>query len=82
MEMKDEIDDEEVSLEDFIDQKMKDWRMQEVEKMYEVASQCLCEKKNKRALVTEVRHIFYSLLEGFVTVSIWGICQSFVHFSL
>lgn len=58
MEMKDEIDDEEVSLEDFIDQKMKDWRMQEVEKMYEVASQCLCEKKNKRPLVTEVRHIF------------------------
>ncbi|XP_056595338.1 interleukin-1 receptor-associated kinase 4 isoform X1 [Triplophysa dalaica] len=54
MEMKDEIDDEEVSLEDFIDHKMKDWRMQEVEKMYEVAFQCLCEKKNKRPLVTEV----------------------------
>ncbi|KAI7811716.1 interleukin-1 receptor-associated kinase 4 [Triplophysa rosa] len=53
MEMKDEIDDEEASLEDFIDQKMKGWRMQEAEKMYEVASQCLCEKKNKRPPVTE-----------------------------
>lgn len=56
MEMKDEIDDddEEVCLEDFIDQKMEGWRMQEVEKMYEVASQCLCEKKNKRPSITEV----------------------------
>ncbi|XP_055047609.2 interleukin-1 receptor-associated kinase 4 [Misgurnus anguillicaudatus] len=54
MEMKDEIDDEEVSLTDFIDQKMEGWRMQELEKMYDVASQCLCEKKNKRPLIKEV----------------------------
>lgn len=58
MEMKDEIDDEEISLEDFIDQKMEGWKMQEAEKMYEVASQCLCEKKNKRPPITDVRHIF------------------------
>ncbi|XP_016371213.1 interleukin-1 receptor-associated kinase 4 isoform X2 [Sinocyclocheilus rhinocerous] len=54
MEMKDEIDDEELSLEDFIDGKMQGWRMEEVERMYDVASRCLCEKKNKRPTITEV----------------------------
>ncbi|XP_073687446.1 interleukin-1 receptor-associated kinase 4-like [Garra rufa] len=54
MEMKDEIDDEEISLEEFIDAKMEGWRMEEVERMYDVASQCLCEKKNKRPAITEV----------------------------
>lgn len=54
MEMKDEIDDEELSLEDFIDKKMEGWRMEEVERMYDVASHCLCEKKNKRPTITEV----------------------------
>ncbi|KAL0155575.1 hypothetical protein M9458_049838, partial [Cirrhinus mrigala] len=53
MEMKDEIDDEEISLEEFIDAKMEGWRMEEVERMYDVASQCLCEKKNKRPTITE-----------------------------
>lgn len=54
MEMKDEIDDDEVSLEDFIDSKMEGWQMEEVEKMYDVASQCLCEKKNRRPAITQV----------------------------
>lgn len=54
MEMKDEIDDEEISLEEFIDGKMEGWQMEEVESMYDVASQCLCEKKNKRPTITEV----------------------------
>ncbi|XP_059391837.1 interleukin-1 receptor-associated kinase 4 isoform X2 [Carassius carassius] len=54
MEMKDEIDDEELSLQDFIDGKMQGWKMEEVERMYDVASQCLCEKKNKRPTITEV----------------------------
>lgn len=54
MEMKDEIEDEELSLEDFVDGKMQGWQMEEVERMYDVASQCLCEKKNKRPTITEV----------------------------
>ncbi|CAM4733686.1 unnamed protein product [Leuciscus chuanchicus] len=54
MEMKDEIDDDEVSLSDFIDSKMEGWQMEEVEKMYDVASQCLCEKKNRRPAITQV----------------------------
>ncbi|XP_056108559.1 interleukin-1 receptor-associated kinase 4 [Rhinichthys klamathensis goyatoka] len=53
MEMKDEIDDDEVSLQDFIDSKMEGWQMEEVEKMYDVASQCLCEKKNRRPTITQ-----------------------------
>ncbi|XP_048015067.1 interleukin-1 receptor-associated kinase 4 [Megalobrama amblycephala] len=54
MEMKDEIDDDEVSLEEFIDSKMEGWQMEEVERMYDLASQCLCEKKNKRPPITQV----------------------------
>ncbi|XP_067292353.1 interleukin-1 receptor-associated kinase 4 isoform X2 [Pseudorasbora parva] len=54
MEMKDEIDDDEVSLEEFIDSKMEGWKMEEVERMYDVASQCLCEKKNKRPAIAQV----------------------------
>lgn len=54
MEMKDEIDDDEVTLPDFIDSKMEGWQMEEVEKMYDVASQCLCEKKNRRPTITQV----------------------------
>ncbi|KAF7701973.1 interleukin-1 receptor-associated kinase 4 [Silurus meridionalis] len=54
MDMKDEIDDEEVKLEEFIDKKMLDWDMESVERMYHVASQCLSEKKNRRPLIKEV----------------------------
>ncbi|KAK7121164.1 hypothetical protein R3I93_022300 [Phoxinus phoxinus] len=54
MEMKDEIEDDEVSLQDFIDSKMEGWQMEEVENMYDVASQCLCEKKNRRPAITQV----------------------------
>ncbi|KAG1938326.1 interleukin-1 receptor-associated kinase 4 isoform X2 [Pimephales promelas] len=54
MEMKDEIEDDEVSLQDFIDSKMEGWQMEDVEKMYDVASQCLCEKKNRRPTITQV----------------------------
>lgn len=52
--MKDEIEDEEVTLEEFIDKKMLDWDMESVERMYNVASQCLSERKNRRPLMKEV----------------------------
>lgn len=54
MEMKDEIEDEEITLEEFIDKKMTDWDMESVERMYNVASQCLSERKNRRPLIKEV----------------------------
>ncbi|KAK3558845.1 hypothetical protein QTP86_028717 [Hemibagrus guttatus] len=54
MEMKDEIEDEEITLEEFIDKKMSDWDMESVETVYNVASQCLSERKNRRPLMKEV----------------------------
>lgn len=54
MEMKDEIEDEEITLEEFIDKKMLDWGMESVERMYNVASQCLSERKNRRPLMKQV----------------------------
>ncbi|XP_053497453.1 interleukin-1 receptor-associated kinase 4 [Ictalurus furcatus] len=54
MEMKDEIEDEEITLEEFIDKKILDWDMESVERMYNVASQCLNERKNRRPLMNEV----------------------------
>ncbi|XP_072528269.1 interleukin-1 receptor-associated kinase 4 [Salminus brasiliensis] len=54
MEMKDEIEDEETTLQEFVDKKMEDWDMESIEKMYGVASQCLNERKNRRPLLKEV----------------------------
>uniref|UniRef100_A0A6G1RKR2 Protein kinase domain-containing protein n=1 Tax=Hypotaenidia okinawae TaxID=2861861 RepID=A0A6G1RKR2_9GRUI len=46
--IKDEIEDEEATVEDYVDQKMSDWDAPSVHKMYSVAEQCLKEKKNRR----------------------------------
>lgn len=54
IEMKDEIEDEEITLEEFVDKKMQDWTTEAVEKMYTVASQCLSERKTRRPLLKEV----------------------------
>lgn len=54
MEMKDEIDEEEMALEDFVDKKMTDWDLPLVERTYFLASDCLSDKKNKRPLMEEV----------------------------
>uniref|UniRef100_A0A8B9RAW2 Interleukin-1 receptor-associated kinase 4 n=1 Tax=Astyanax mexicanus TaxID=7994 RepID=A0A8B9RAW2_ASTMX len=54
IEMKDEIEDEEIMLQEFVDKKMEDWDMESIEKMYGVASQCLNERKNRRPLLKEV----------------------------
>uniref|UniRef100_A0A6Q2ZIV1 Interleukin-1 receptor-associated kinase 4 n=1 Tax=Esox lucius TaxID=8010 RepID=A0A6Q2ZIV1_ESOLU len=55
MEIKDEIDEEEMTLEDFVDQKMTDWDLPSVERTYSLASDCLNDKKNKRPLTEQVR---------------------------
>ncbi|XP_068789925.1 interleukin-1 receptor-associated kinase 4 [Struthio camelus] len=46
--IKDEIEDEEATIEDYIDEKMSDWDAASVDKVYSIASQCLNEKKNRR----------------------------------
>uniref|UniRef100_A0A8C0G9A0 Interleukin-1 receptor-associated kinase 4 n=1 Tax=Chelonoidis abingdonii TaxID=106734 RepID=A0A8C0G9A0_CHEAB len=46
--IKEEIEDEEKTIEDYVDEKMSDWDTISIDKMYSVASQCLNEKKNRR----------------------------------
>ncbi|XP_061323773.1 interleukin-1 receptor-associated kinase 4 isoform X3 [Pezoporus flaviventris] len=46
--IKDEIEDEEATIEDYIDEKMSDWDAPSVHKMYSIADRCLNEKKNRR----------------------------------
>lgn len=46
--IKEEIEDEEKTIEDYVDEKMSDWDAISIDKMYSVASQCLNEKKNRR----------------------------------
>ncbi|NXC19702.1 IRAK4 kinase, partial [Corythaeola cristata] len=46
--IKDDIEDEEATIEDYVDEKMCDWDAPSVHKMYSIADQCLNEKKNRR----------------------------------
>ncbi|XP_010213831.1 PREDICTED: interleukin-1 receptor-associated kinase 4 [Tinamus guttatus] len=46
--IKDEIEDEETTIEAYVDEKMNDWDAASVDKMYSVANRCLNEKKNRR----------------------------------
>ncbi|XP_051497485.1 interleukin-1 receptor-associated kinase 4 isoform X1 [Apus apus] len=46
--IKDEIEDEEATIEDYVDEKMSDWAAPSVHKMYSVAEKCLNERKNRR----------------------------------
>uniref|UniRef100_A0A8C6U3Y5 non-specific serine/threonine protein kinase n=1 Tax=Neogobius melanostomus TaxID=47308 RepID=A0A8C6U3Y5_9GOBI len=49
-----EDEDEELTLETFLDIKMKDWEMGQVHSMYALASNCLFDQKNRRPLITQV----------------------------
>lgn len=54
LDIKDEIEDEEKTIDDYVDQKMNDIDSTSIESMYAVASQCLHEKKNKRPDIKKV----------------------------
>ncbi|XP_051886170.1 interleukin-1 receptor-associated kinase 4-like isoform X2 [Pristis pectinata] len=54
LDIKEEIDEEEKTIEDYVDKKMHDWNSVAIKKMYSTARQCLNEKKNKRPDITEV----------------------------
>ncbi|KAF0885096.1 IRAK4 kinase, partial [Crocuta crocuta] len=62
LDIKEEIEDEEKTIEDYIDTKMNDTDPICIETMYSVASQCLHEKKNKRPDIKKVP-IFYIYLK-------------------
>lgn len=54
LDIKEEIEDEEKTIEDCTDEKMSDADPASVEAMYSVASQCLHEKKNRRPDIAKV----------------------------
>ncbi|XP_055011080.1 interleukin-1 receptor-associated kinase 4 isoform X2 [Boleophthalmus pectinirostris] len=56
MEMRYDIDDEdeELTLQMFLDTHMTDWDMGQAESIYSLASNCLYDQKNRRPLVTQV----------------------------
>lgn len=56
MEMRYDIDDEdeELTLEDFVDKKMRDWELSQVECIYCLASNCLHDRKNRRPTIKQV----------------------------
>ncbi|XP_029289202.1 interleukin-1 receptor-associated kinase 4 isoform X2 [Cottoperca gobio] len=56
MEVRYDIDDEdeELTLEDFLDKKMSDWELSQVESVYSLACNCLHDRKNRRPVVKEV----------------------------
>ncbi|XP_072341319.1 interleukin-1 receptor-associated kinase 4-like isoform X3 [Scyliorhinus torazame] len=66
LDIKEEIEDEEMTIEDYIDKKMQDWDSVAIEKMYLTASQCLNEKKNKRPDIKKVIEVvcLYRAAEG------------------
>ncbi|XP_004863223.1 interleukin-1 receptor-associated kinase 4 isoform X1 [Heterocephalus glaber] len=55
LDIKEEIEDEEKTIEDYIDVKINDADSTSVETMYSVASQCLHEKKNRRPDIKKVQ---------------------------
>lgn len=50
-----EDEDEELTLEDFVDKKMTDWEQSQVESVYSLACNCLHERKNRRPVIKQVQ---------------------------
>lgn len=61
LDIKEEIEDEEKTIEDYIDKKMNDTDSTSIETMYSVASQCLHEKKNKRPDIKKVQQLLQEM---------------------
>ncbi|KAM5289321.1 interleukin-1 receptor-associated kinase 4 isoform 1-T1 [Ctenodactylus gundi] len=61
LDIKEEIEDEEKTIEDYVDVKMSDADSTSVETMYSVASECLHEKKNKRPDIKKVQQLLQEI---------------------
>lgn len=48
-------EDEDLTLEDFLDKKMGDWELSQVESVYSLACSCLHERKNRRPFIKQVQ---------------------------
>uniref|UniRef100_A0A3Q0QYA3 Interleukin-1 receptor-associated kinase 4 n=1 Tax=Amphilophus citrinellus TaxID=61819 RepID=A0A3Q0QYA3_AMPCI len=66
MEIRYDIDDEdeELTLEDFVDKKMKDWELSQVESIYSLACNCLHERKNRRPVIKQVNAEIHGVVKN------------------
>ncbi|XP_062990048.1 interleukin-1 receptor-associated kinase 4 [Elgaria multicarinata webbii] len=60
--IKEEIEDEEKTIEDCVDEKMSNWDITSVEQMYSIACHCLNERKNRRPDIKTVKQHLQELL--------------------
>ncbi|XP_060047724.1 interleukin-1 receptor-associated kinase 4 isoform X3 [Erinaceus europaeus] len=61
LDIKEEIEDEEKTIEDYIDKKMNDIDVTSIENLFSVASHCLHEKKNKRPDIKKVQELLQEI---------------------
>lgn len=61
LDIQEEMEDEEKTIDDYVDRKMNDAVSTSVETMYTVASQCLHEKKNKRPDIKTVQQLLQEM---------------------
>ncbi|XP_061577058.1 interleukin-1 receptor-associated kinase 4 [Cololabis saira] len=66
MEVRYNIDDEdeELTLQDFVDKKMRDWEMSQVESIYCLASNCLHDRRNMRPAIKQVVSEIHSVVKS------------------
>ncbi|KAM6937135.1 interleukin-1 receptor-associated kinase 4 [Xenentodon cancila] len=57
-------EDEELTLQDFVDKKMRDWEMSQVESIYCLASNCLHDRKNRRPVIKQVVSEIHSVVKS------------------
>nr|QNS30975.1 interleukin 1 receptor associated kinase 4 [Gambusia affinis] len=66
MDIRDDIDDEDedLTLEQFLDRKMTDWELSQVESIYCLASNCLDDRKNRRPFIKQVVSEIHSVIKS------------------
>ncbi|XP_037539567.1 interleukin-1 receptor-associated kinase 4 [Nematolebias whitei] len=66
MEIRYDIDDEdeELTLEEFVDKEMRDWELSQVETIYCLASNCLHDRKNRRPVIKQVLSEIHSVVKN------------------
>ncbi|XP_026574001.1 interleukin-1 receptor-associated kinase 4 [Pseudonaja textilis] len=62
--IKEEIEDEEKTVEDYVDKKISNWNITLIEQMYLIAAPCLHEKKNRRPDIERVKEQLKEMLIG------------------
>ncbi|XP_054888745.1 interleukin-1 receptor-associated kinase 4 isoform X1 [Poeciliopsis prolifica] len=71
MDIRDDIDDddEDLTLEQFLDRKMTDWELSQVESIYCLASNCLDDRKNRRPFIKQVVSEIHSVIKSILLES-------------